>query len=35
MGYNVEYKQKVLDEFDYAVKNLASDLRDGVRLPIG
>eukprot|EP00943_MAST-04B_sp_MAST-4B-sp1_P006218 g6218.t1 len=32
MGYTVDYKQELLDEFDYTVKNLASDLRDGVRL---
>ena len=32
LGYNVKHKQNILDEFDYTVKNLASDLRDGVRL---
>ena len=32
LGYEVQHKQSILDEFDYTVKNLASDLRDGVRL---
>lgn len=31
-GYIVSYKQTYLDEFDYAVKDMSSDLRDGVRL---
>lgn len=30
--YIVNHKQTVIDEFDYAFKNLAVDLRDGVRL---
>ncbi|KAK2581210.1 hypothetical protein KPH14_008009 [Odynerus spinipes] len=30
--YVVSYKQTSLDEFDYAVKNIQNDLRDGVRL---
>ncbi|CRL03879.1 CLUMA_CG017003, isoform B [Clunio marinus] len=30
--YVVTHKQTVIDEFDYAFKNLAVDLRDGVRL---
>lgn len=32
MGYAVVYDQKPLHEFDFTVKNLAVDLRDGVRL---
>ncbi|KAI8595971.1 hypothetical protein EDD21DRAFT_20184 [Dissophora ornata] len=32
MGYSVLHVQAPLDEFDYTVKNLAVDLRDGVRL---
>ncbi|KAF9169615.1 hypothetical protein BGX20_010075 [Mortierella sp. AD010] len=32
MGYSVLHTQVPLDEFDYTVKNLAVDLRDGVRL---
>ena len=32
MGYMVTHQQKALDEYDYAVETLASDLRDGVRL---
>lgn len=31
-GYIVSYKQTFLDEFDYAVKDMSTDLRDGVRL---
>ena len=31
-GYVVTHKQTHLDEYDYAVKDLATDLRDGVRL---
>lgn len=31
-GYVVTHKQTYLDEFDYAVKDMSSDLRDGVRL---
>ncbi|XP_014600851.1 PREDICTED: protein abnormal spindle isoform X1 [Polistes canadensis] len=30
--YVVSYKQTYLDEFDYAVTNIKTDLRDGVRL---
>ena len=30
--YVVNYRQTYLDEFDYAVKDMNSDLRDGVRL---
>lgn len=32
LGYVVSYVQTPLDEFDYAVTNLAIDLRNGVRL---
>jgi abnormal spindle-like microcephaly-associated protein len=32
LGYNLTHKQTALDEFDYAVTNLALDLKDGVRL---
>ncbi|XP_069169176.1 abnormal spindle-like microcephaly-associated protein homolog [Procambarus clarkii] len=32
LGYNVSHKQTVLEEFGYAVTNLAVDLRCGVRL---
>ncbi|CAM9146607.1 unnamed protein product, partial [Ectocarpus fasciculatus] len=32
LGYEVKYAQTYLDEFDYTVSNLATDLRDGVRL---
>eukprot|EP00505_MAST-04D_sp_SCG-Rhode-Island_P003792 Stramenopile-MAST_4_protein_3792 len=32
LGYTLTYKQTLLDEFDYKVDNLASDLRDGIRL---
>ncbi|KAF9913050.1 hypothetical protein EC991_005918 [Linnemannia zychae] len=32
MGYSVLHTQAPLDEFDFTVKNLAVDLRDGVRL---
>lgn len=31
-NYCVSHKQTVIDEFDFAFKNLAVDLRDGVRL---
>ncbi|KAG8034677.1 hypothetical protein G9C98_007753 [Cotesia typhae] len=31
-GYTVTHKQNYIDEFDYAVKDIAVDLRDGVRL---
>ena len=32
MGFAVSHVQQPLDEFNYAVTNLAVDLRDGVRL---
>lgn len=32
LGYVLEHKQCFLDEFNYAFKNLAVDLRDGIRL---
>lgn len=32
LGYVLEHKQTPLDEFDFAVTNIAVDLRDGVRL---
>lgn len=32
LGYTVSHAQIPLDEFDYAVTNLAKDLRDGLRL---
>ena len=32
LGYTVSFAQSYIDEFDYHVKNLAVDLRDGVRL---
>ena len=32
LGYSVHFAQSYIDEFDYRVKNLALDLRDGVRL---
>ena len=31
-GYVVTHVQTVLDEYDYAVSNLAVDLRDGLKL---
>ncbi|XP_043275285.1 protein abnormal spindle [Venturia canescens] len=31
-GYVVSHQQTYLDEYDYAVKEIATDLRDGVRL---
>lgn len=31
-GYIVTHVQTVLDEYDYAVSNLAVDLRDGLKL---
>ena len=31
-GYELKHKQTVLDEFDYAVSSIATDLRCGVRL---
>ena len=30
--YQVSFQQRCLDEFDYSIKNLAVDLRDGIRL---
>ena len=32
LGYDVKHKQTALDEFDFAVTNIASDLKCGVRL---
>ncbi|KAL9921398.1 protein abnormal spindle-like isoform 1-T1 [Glossina fuscipes fuscipes] len=32
LGYVLTHKQTYLDEFDYAFQNLATDLRDGIRL---
>ena len=32
IGYTLTYSQTFVDEYDYPVKNLALDLRDGVRL---
>ncbi|XP_053380194.1 abnormal spindle-like microcephaly-associated protein homolog [Mercenaria mercenaria] len=32
LGYRVTYSQTALDEFDFAVKSLGTDLRDGLRL---
>lgn len=32
LGYVVTHVQTVLDEYNYAVSNLASDLRDGLKL---
>ena len=32
LGYRVTYVQKLLDEFDFRVTNLAADLHNGVRL---
>ncbi|GMI44842.1 hypothetical protein TrCOL_g13093, partial [Triparma columacea] len=32
MGLDVTYQQKFIDEYDFAVENLAVDLRDGIRL---
>lgn len=31
-GYAVSHQQKPLDEYDFHVESLATDLRDGVRL---
>lgn len=31
-NYEVTHKQTALDEFDFAVTNIAVDLKDGVRL---
>jgi hypothetical protein len=32
VGYEVSFEQKYVDEFDYTVKDVLTDLRDGVRL---
>jgi hypothetical protein len=32
IGYSLTYTQAFVDEYDYPVRNLALDLRDGVRL---
>ncbi|GFO45530.1 abnormal spindle-like microcephaly-associated-like protein [Plakobranchus ocellatus] len=32
LGYTVSQSQRPIDEFDFAVKNLSADLRDGLRL---
>ena len=32
LGYKVTYTQTALDEFDFAVSKLSTDLRDGLRL---
>jgi hypothetical protein len=32
LGYEVKHKQTSLDEFDFAVTNVATDLKSGVRL---
>ena len=32
MGYIVNYSQRVIEEYNYAVANLATDLRDGIKL---
>ena len=32
LGYTVSHRQSFLDEFDFAVTNLPTDLRCGVRL---
>ncbi|XP_032240895.2 abnormal spindle-like microcephaly-associated protein homolog [Nematostella vectensis] len=32
LGFNVSHQQRAIDEFDYAVTNIATDLRDGLRL---
>ena len=32
LGYELDHKQTPLDEFDFAVTNIAVDLKDGVRL---
>eukprot|EP00978_Attheya_sp_CCMP212_P020095 scaffold57136_cov47-Attheya_sp.AAC.5 len=32
LGLNLSHKQKPIEEFDFTIKNLAVDLRDGVRL---
>ena len=32
LGYKLPHMQSILDEFDYSVSNLATSLRDGLRL---
>lgn len=32
LGFVASFEQSALEEFDFAVKNLAIDLRDGIRL---
>ncbi|VDI49418.1 abnormal spindle-like microcephaly-associated protein [Mytilus galloprovincialis] len=32
LGYQIKHTQTAMDEFDYAVSNLATDLKDGIRL---
>ncbi|XP_077968525.1 uncharacterized protein LOC120344825 isoform X2 [Styela clava] len=32
LGYKVNYNQTFIDEFEFGIKNIAIDLRDGVRL---
>ena len=32
LGFSPAFEQSALEEFDFAVKNLAIDLRDGIRL---
>jgi len=32
LGYQIKHTQTAMDEFDYAVTNLATDLKDGIRL---
>jgi abnormal spindle-like microcephaly-associated protein len=34
LGYTVCHVQSWLDEYDYAVTNLATDLRDGLKLTL-
>ena len=32
LGYSVGHSQSALEEYDYAVSNLATDLRDGLKI---
>jgi abnormal spindle-like microcephaly-associated protein len=32
LGYAVTHRQQLLDEVEFTVRNLATDLRDGIRL---
>lgn len=32
LGYKVSYQQTALEEFDFSVRNIATDLRCGLRL---